>query len=120
VAGFGRHSQLVSWLCGGFVILALGVSVLYGHLPIAVLALGFALLPSFVASGFAPTGSRIGLRGSLEVLSAIALGGVLLAQHSVLSFWLVVLGAGYAAASLLIGVLSLIAWRQRRTRQPQI
>jgi hypothetical protein len=50
------------------------------------------------------------------LLSAIALGGVLIAQHSVLPLWLVVIGAGFASWSLMAALLLLVIfWRRGRT-----
>jgi hypothetical protein len=54
------------------------------------------------------------LRAGLHLLSAIAMGGILLAQHSMLPVWADIFAALLAALSLVTAtVLLMAAWRPR-------
>jgi hypothetical protein len=113
-----RWVQAGDWIGSVVATFALAFIVIYDHWPLAILALWIAALPAVAGSnlGLVNPRARLRLRACLDLLSAIALGGVLIAQHPVLPLWLVVIGAGFASWSLMAALLLLVIfWRRGRT-----
>lgn len=111
-----RWMLVVIWVGWPLVIAGLVVETFYSIFPVAGVVLALAYLPANASSNLMLTSARtrFGWRASLDLLSAVALSAVLVAEHPALPFWLTLLGTAAAILSIVSGVAALVAWRQRR------
>jgi hypothetical protein len=109
--------QASVWLAGPFILLSLGLANLCGRLPLAIVALFVAFIPSAISGNLSALDSRANLRvrAGLDFLAAVAMSGVLVVEHSALPLWLVIIGAVFAAWSLFSGAVLL--YIRRRVRE---
>lgn len=111
--------RVTVWLSAPVLIAGLAIGTVYHVWPLGLLALGIACLPAWTSStlGLLNPRTRFELRAGLDGLSAIALVGVIVSQHSMLPAWIDVIGIALATLSLVGATLLLVAvWLRRRKR----
>jgi hypothetical protein len=113
------HLRVMRWLAGPLILLAMTAGILYGHLPLAVLALALAALPGMY-SGEIPYSYGPGLhrlRASLLLLSTLTVAAILWNQRSSLTAWFVLAAAIYAIWMLVAAAFAVTLVMKPEVRQ---
>ena len=105
-----KHLRAVRWLAGPFILVAVGLGILYGHWPLVGLALVIAAFPSMYAVDIPwGRGPKLhGLRSALILLSGLAIAAILWGQHSLLPTWLAIAAAIYTLCCLPAAALDFV------------
>jgi len=107
------------WLAGPFILVAVGLGIVYMHLPLVGLGLVIAAFPRIYAADIPwGRGPKLhGLRSALILLSGLAIVAILWDQHSLLPIWLAIVIAFYALWCLPAAALDFVPVIKPELRQ---